>query len=506
MRDFTKWIGTLVLVVLGYASLAAGADKPNVIIFLIDDMGLMDTSVPMLADKEGQPVTHPLNQWYRTPSMERLAAQGIRFSDFYAQNVCSPTRVSLLTGQNATRHRTTCWIRPDRNNRGQFGPPEWNWKGLTRSHVTLPRLLQQGGYRTLFVGKGHFGPKGSEGAEPLNLGFDVNIGGSEIGHPGSFYGQDGFGHLKGSKAHAVPHLEKYHGQDIYLSEALTIEANALLEKAVGDGVPFFLYLSHYAVHTPFHSDPRFAAHYADADKKAPAKAFATMIEGIDKSLGDILDQVDQLGVAEDTFVIFLGDNGSDAPLGKVKGYGSSAPLRGKKATEYEGGKRIPFIAGWAKPNPRNQWQRQLPIAGGRIQTQLGTINDIFPTVLALTGVERPSDHVIDGYDLRRQFTGERNTQRSETFLMHFPHEHRSRYVTTYRKGDWKLIYNYNPKTPRKPKYQLFNLIDDPREANNLSKSNPEKLRAMVLAMIAQLEAEGALYPVVDGQPLKPLVP
>ena len=151
-------------------------------------------------------------------------------------------------------------------------------------------------------------------------------------------------------AHAVPHLEKYHGTDTFLTEALTLETKPRLTQAVKDGKPFYLYMAHYAVHAPFHSDPRFAAHYKNSGKSAPAQAFATLIEGMDKSLGDILDHLDELGVAENTLVFFLGDNGSDAPLGHQHAVACAAPLRGKKGAHYEGGMRVPFIAAWAKPN------------------------------------------------------------------------------------------------------------------------------------------------------------
>ena len=131
------------------------SNKPNIILFLVDDMGLMDTSVPMLVDKEGKPQKHPLNEFYRTPNMERLAGQGIRFSQFYAQSVCSPTRVSLMTGQNSARHRVTQWINPESKNQGPAG---WDWKGLTSKDITLPGLLKKNGYHTIFSGKAHFAP------------------------------------------------------------------------------------------------------------------------------------------------------------------------------------------------------------------------------------------------------------------------------------------------------------------------------------------------------------
>ncbi|MEN8862243.1 MAG: sulfatase-like hydrolase/transferase, partial [Lentimonas sp.] len=128
----------LTLLSVSLCSLIA-VEKPNIVVFLVDDMGVMDTSVPFLADEAGEPVVHPLNEWYRTPSMARLAELGIRFSTFYAQSVCSPTRASIMTGQNATRHATTQWIKPEGNNKGKFGPEEWNWIGLTKDSVTFPR-------------------------------------------------------------------------------------------------------------------------------------------------------------------------------------------------------------------------------------------------------------------------------------------------------------------------------------------------------------------------------
>ena len=490
---------------------ASAIEKPNIIIFLVDDMGVMDTSVPFLTDETGEPVVHPLNEWYRTPSMARLAAQGTRFSTFYAQSVCSPTRATVMTGQNATRHATTQWIRPEANNKGKFGPDAWNWTGLKKDDVTLPRVLQSAGYRTLFLGKAHFGPLDSEGADPLNLGFDVNIGGAPWGRPKSYLAKDHYGnHPKYAKemTHNVPHLEAYYDTDTFLTEALTLEANKEISKSVEAAEPFFMLMSHYALHAPFDSDPRFAANYANSDKSKNAKAFATLVEGMDKSLGDIMDHLEALGVAEEALILFLGDNGSDAPLGGSHAVASSAPLLGKKGTHYEGGMRVPFIAAWAKPDAARPEQQRLPIAQGIIQTQLGTIMDLYPTILEVAGAINPTGHIYDGYGLDKLLSGQSDEAHPDVFLMHFPHDHRSKYFTSYRNGDWKLVYHYYPKmNKQKSHYELFNLKDDFAESKNLASSNPEKLNGMVRAMVAQLEAEGALYPVGgDGNELKPTVP
>jgi len=308
----TRWLlGCLLAVVISAAgsNSALAQDRPNVVVFLIDDMGLMDTSVPFVLGEDGQPEIQPLNQWYRTPSMERLAAQGIRLTQFYANSVCSPTRTSILTGQGSARHRVTQWIRSEGNNRGEFGPPEWNWVGLQPSDVTLPGVLSAAGYRTIHVGKAHFGPNDHPAEFPQNIGFDVNIAGCSWGQPGSYYGQDGYGHLKGNKGRAVPDLVEYHGSDTFLTEALTLEAMKQVDAAEQADEPFFLYLAHYAVHAPFQADPRFADDYKGKDYSNNAQAYATLIAGMDKSLGDVMDHLQERGIAENTLIIFLGDNG-----------------------------------------------------------------------------------------------------------------------------------------------------------------------------------------------------
>jgi arylsulfatase A-like enzyme len=503
----------LLLLVVVTQPHAAGADPtlPNIVVFLVDDMGVMDTSLPFLTDETGKPKRYPLNDFYRTPNMERLAVRGIRFNNFYAMSVCSPTRISIMTGQNAARHHTTNWINPDKNNRGPFGPPQYNWKGLTKDDVTLPRLLQAAGYHTIHVGKGHFGPRRFAGAEPKNLGFGINVGGASIGAPGSYYGTKNYGLGTKRARAAVPHLKKYHGTETFLTEALTIEAKSHVTDAVKADKPFYLYMSHYAVHAPFNSDPRFAANYKHSGKPAPAQAFATLIEGMDKSLGDILDHLDALGVAENTVIFFLGDNGSDAPLGHPHAVACAAPLRGKKGAHYEGGMRVPFIAAWAKANADNMHQKRLPIAAGAIQSQQAAVYDLFPTILALTDSRSPETHVVDGSRLDTLLTGKPDNTREETFLMHYPHSpHRSDYFTCYRHGDWKVIFHYFPtKATVYSQYQLYNLADDPFESKNLATSRPDQFRRMMQGLIASLEKHNALYPVYknDGTtPLKPKLP
>lgn len=498
------------------AILASAADRPNIMVFLVDDMGVMDTSVPFLTDEEGNPKRYPLNDYYRTPSMERLAEQGVRFNQFYAMSVCSPTRISIMTGQNAARHHATNWINPWKDNAGEHGPPSWDWVGLEKGDTTLPAILGKSGYKTIHVGKGHFGPDDHDGADPANLGFDINIAGRSIGAPGSYFGEKNYGLGTKREKSAVPHLDQYHGTETFLTEALTIETKKQIDQCVKDDQPFYLYFAHYAVHAPFESDPRFADHYKDSGKPEAAQAFATLIEGMDKSLGDMLDHFEKLGVAENTLVFFLGDNGSDAPLGHQHEVACAAPLRGKKGAHYEGGMRVPFIAAWAKPSAENEFQKLLPVAAGEIQSQVASITDLFPTILEFCDLEIPQGHKVDGKPLQTLLMGKPDSSRPEEFLMHYPHgPHRSDYFTVWRNGDWKVAYHNFPKEKVREgmlqsdgkRYQLFNLKDDPFESTNVADDEPEVLSKMVGELKAQLEAHDAQYPVDEnGEELIPIAP
>lgn len=509
-------LSALCLSLLAAVTSISAASRPNIVVMLVDDMGVMDTSLPFLTDADGKPKRYPLNDWYRTPNMERLAAKGVRFNNFCAMSVCSPTRISIMTGQNAARHRTTNWINPDNDNAGPQGPAEWNWKGIKPGDVTLPGLLQANGYRTIHVGKGHFAPRAFPAADPSKIGFDINVAGGSIGAPGSYYGRQNFDRPVKANAkvkrgsHAVPGLEKYHGQDIFLTEALTIEAKAHVSDAVKAEKPFFLYFAQYAVHAPFDSDPRFAPHYTSGGQPAQAQAFATLIEGMDKSLGDLLDHLNTLGIAENTLVFFLGDNGSDAPLGHQHDVACAAPLRGKKGSHYEGGMRVPFIAAWAKADAANEHQKRLPIAQNAIQGQQAAVYDLFPTILGLTDIATPAQHTLDGRKLHTLLTAKPDSQRDEKFLMHYPHSpHRTDYFTTFRDGDWKVIYHYFPTdVSGGSHYQLYNLKADPFEQNDLAQKSPAELKRMMQGLIAGLEAQNAVYPVEKGTqtPVKPKLP
>jgi arylsulfatase A-like enzyme len=513
-----RWLRLILLglaFVISLPLLIAGQDKsegsdrtlgrPNIVVFLIDDLGVMDSAVPFLADEHGQPVKHALNEFYRTPQLEQLARHGTRFSQFYAMSVCSPTRVSLLTGQTSARHRTTQWIDPARRNQGRFDPKDWNWAGLKPDSVTLPKLLQKAGYRTIHCGKGHFGPFDSPGADPTRLGFDLNIGGSAAGQPGSYYGTQKFGNHPGPRAGwGVPSLEAYHGLEIFLTEALTTEFNTAIRQAAAAHQPFFGYFAHYAVHAPFQADPRFVGNYPGVSQELAA--FGSLVEGVDHSLGQVLTQLEELGIAERTLIVFAGDNGTDSPRGEQNAISCAAPLRGKKGTHYEGGMRAPCLIAWAKPDPDEPLQRQWPIQPGAALSQVTAIYDITPTLLevatgSLTDLPQPSD----GRSLWSELAGTPAHSPAD-FLMHFPHEHRSSHFTVFRRGEWKLVYHWRRPAPER--YQLFQLARDPSESDNLAAKEPEQLQAMAFALLQALSESGAQPPLADDQttPLKLLLP
>ena len=250
---------------------------PNIVVIIADDLGWQDTALP-LTDRPTA-----LNQRFRTPNLLRLAAEGVKFTDAYAAApLCTPTRVAELTGRMPAQTRVThiAWLQ-DQDYTVLYPPPgppvlispAWNLNGLspqsgfarTYSGPVLPEILRRAGYRTIHVGKAHWAPPGTPGADPHAMGFDINIGGSGAGEPGSYLGQRNYqSPPRATVKMDVPGLEQYHGTDTFLTEALTIEANKAIDAAVTDNKPFFLHLAHFAVHTPIQADERFLSHYASS--------------------------------------------------------------------------------------------------------------------------------------------------------------------------------------------------------------------------------------------------
>lgn len=476
---------------------ASDRDRPNIVFFLVDDMGWQDTSVPFHTEVTA------LNRRYRTPNMERLADQGMKFTQAYASALCSPTRVSALTGMNAARHRVTNWtlrrdISPDPKHPGMV-PPEWNVNGVCSAAGTpgtvvatpLPALLRSAGWRTLHVGKAHFGAKGTPGENPLHLGFDVNIAGHAAGGPGSYWGVMKFSASWRSSNPAdriwdVPGLDAYHGREIYLTEALTLEAVRLMEQSVADGKPFYLYLSHYAVHAPFEKDLRFYQKYRDAGLAEHQAVYASMIEGMDKSLGDVMAAIRRLGLERNTVLVFASDNGSPQENDR------NLPLRGHKLTPWEGGIRVPLIVKWPGVTPTNAVCRQPVI-----------LEDLFPTLLEIAGVPWQGRVVqtVDGESFVPLLRGEAGTGSAgdRPLVWHYPHVYGQLPYSVVRVGAWKLIYHHFDR-----RFELFDVDDDLGEQTNLASREPARVSELARQLGRLLRERGARMPldVRTGRPIE----
>lgn len=473
------------------------AAKPNIIVFLVDDMGWQDTSVPFW-----NKVTD-FNKRYRTPNMERLAREGMKFTSAYAMPVCTPTRVSLITGVNAAHHRVTHWTSPNHNTNTDFADTtlnfvDWNINGYSPAPgvphtfygTPLPTILRDNGYYTIHAGKAHFGSKGTPGSDPLNIGFQVNIAGSEIGHPASYLGENNYDRIVNGKSNrnAVHGLEAYHGTDVFLTDAITTEAIKALEKPVAAEKPFFLYLAHYAVHVPLDADRRFINTYLKAGMDSTEAKYAALIEGMDKSLGDVLKFLDERKIAENTVILFMSDNGglSTKPARGGEAWSHNLPLKAGKGSVYEGGIREPMLVRWpgvVKPQTTAE--------------QYVIVEDFFSTILDIAGVKNPKlIQKTDGKSFLPILRNHTVKDPGRELVWHHPNRWISaegpniHFASAFRKGDWKLIYDY-----RKGKLELYNLKEDIGEKNNLAVTNPEKTKQLAGLLTVQLKKWDAQFPV-----------
>ena len=444
-----------------------GPPRPNIVLFLVDDMGPHDTSVPFNLDGSGRPTNYNFNAFYVTPNMETLAANGMRFTAAYAQSVCSPTRCGILTGRTSARHGVTDWV--GANDPGS--PANWRISGIDTNEVTLAKQFQAGGYHTIHCGKAHY----AQTWVPVEgLGFDVNIAGGRWGQPPNGYVN-----------YNLPGLEAYRGTH-FLTKALTIEVNKALADAVNADTPFFLNMCFYAVHSPFTTNPDATGDYSAAVNANHGK-FATMIEGMDIAVGEIRQKLIDLGVAEDTLVIFVGDNGSDNPAATQDGLPSGVfhdwPMRGKKGSKWEGGCRVPFIASWAQPDPANPFQQALPIPTNSIETDIVTTWDIPATLLDLAGLPIPAGFGEDSHSLLPYFSATPGMHRPQEIVVHYPHDHRSDFFSWIRRGDMKLIYNFQSNT-----HQLYDIPNDPTESSDLAAAQPETVTRLARRLAERLDA------------------
>lgn len=475
---------------------AARTDHPNIILFMVDDMGWQDTSVPFWTERTAN------NDKYETPNMERLAGQGMMFTQAYACSVSSPSRCSLITGANNARHRVTNWTL-EKDVTTDIGSdtmmlPDWNVNGIcmdpgiphTFAGTSFVDVLRQHGYHTIHCGKAHFGAIDTPGADPCHFGFEVNIAGHAAGGPATYLSERNFGHTEDGKPTSlmsIPGLEEYWGSGVFVTEALTREAIKALDRSEGTGRPFFLYMSHYAVHVPFDRDVRYYRKYIDKGLTPNEAAYASLIEGMDKSLGDLMDWVEAKGHSEDTIIIFMSDNGGLATASYWRDgelFVQNAPLYSGKGSLYEGGIREPMIVKWPGV-----------VAGGTECDRYLMIEDFYPSIIELAGIrDYKLPPTVDGRSFVPLLRGTGNPSRGRALIWNFPNIWGNdgpgiNLNCSIRKGAWKLVYYYDSG-----KKELFRIPDDIGEKNDLASRRPARVRRLSRELGTYLREVGADRP------------
>lgn len=489
-------------------ALAQTQNRPNIVLFLVDDMGWQETSVPFYKEKT------LLNSRYRTPNMEQLASRGVKFTQAYASAISSPSRCSLLSGMNAARHKVTNWtfdynVETDMND-PEMMPPTWNCNGIQPDTVTsahnrhrttlitpLPQLLKDVGYYTIHCGKAHFGARTTAGEDPRSFGFMVNIAGGANGGPASYLARKEFG----SNRFHVYGLEQYYNTDTFLTEALTIEAIKALNKPITEGKPFFLYMSHYAIHVPYEADERFTPNYRQANGQGMFDPMlqqplneneinhAALIEGMDKSLGDLLRFIDSKPeVARNTIVIFMSDNGGqaiDVRQGRHN-YDQNYPARGGKGSALEGGIHEPMLVYWPGVT-----------CGGTENHNRVMIEDFFPSLLDMAQISQyRTSQVVDGRSFVPLLRNPK-LHRKRQIVWHYPHfwttnisEHDGYGPSSaLMHGPYHLIYYWRTNT-----CELYNVTNDIGESNNLAHKMHKLTSKLKKMLFKKLDEYGAQKP------------
>lgn len=451
------------LLVLGMLANVTAA-PPNVVLILVDDMGWMDLSC------QG-------SDYFKTPRIDQLASEGMRFTDAYAAcAVCSPTRAAVMTGRWPARLGVTDWIRA-RFQRGGIGTPEANptqfvggpkrkllcppnpyW--LEHSEVTVAELLKPKGYASCHVGKWHLG---DPAWYPRGQGFDLNVAGCDIGQPPSYF--DPYTHPRYSFDDQMQPRKA--GE--FLSHREADECRDFI--VANREQPFFLYYCPYAVHTPIQAIPEVAAKYARDDKKPVNAKYAAMVESVDDAVGTILDTLKRQGLEENTLVIFTSDNGG------LKGPTDNMPLRSGKGYAYEGGVRVPLIVRWPGE-----------VAAGTVSHEPVTSVDYWPTIAEATG--NPIPPSVDGVSLVSYLRSEGKASLDREFIhWHFPHyRHSPGPYSIIRSGDWKLIKWYEGGS------ELYNLKDDLGETTDLAATQADRAAELEATLMAELKRVGAKIP------------
>lgn len=472
------WKGIVLLVLLTGCRTPAEetAAKPNVLFILADDLGYHDLS--SMGSK-----------YYETPNIDRIANSGMIFTDGYAAcQVCSPSRASIMSGKSPARHGITDWIGArtgtEWRTAGRYNkllPPEYV-RELPADYTTLPEAMKASGYKTFFAGKWHLG---SEGSWPTEHGFDINRGGWDKGSPmGGYYAP-----------WENPNLPfKEEGEN--LTMRLAEETVSFLQEH--RDTSFFAFLSFYAVHGPIQTtQEKWAKYRQKAESMGIAETgfemghflpirqvqdnpiYAGLVESMDDAVGRVLNALDELGLAENTIVIFTSDNGGVAAGDAFAT--SNLPLRAGKGYQFEGGIREPFFISVPWLN-----------SGGKQCTVPVTGMDFYPTILELAGLPlKPEEHQ-DGQSLVPLLNGDSIPERP--LYWHYPHygNQGGEPSSIIRNGEWKLIHYYEDGRD-----ELYNLKNDLEETTDVAADHPDIAKALTDKLFAYLQDVGARYPEQD---------
>lgn len=416
-------------------------ELPNFLIILVDDLGSQDVG------PYGQKII-------QTPNIDRLAEEGIRWTNAYSScPVCSPTRVALLTGKNQARVGITGHITAIGRHRhpenSRIIPPD-DFMDLPLSEVILPKALKPAGYTSISIGKWHVG---REGHWPTDLGFDENIGGWTHGSPPGFFYPYKNPDLPWNSS--IPTLQGGEPGE-YLTDRETMEAIRFLHKNKNN--PFLLYLAHYAVHTPLEAPGELVEKYIPiVEGSGIDPIYAAMVEKVDNNLGLLMKTLVELNLSDNTVIIFTSDNGALKTVGDRQ-VTDLKPFRASKGHLYEGGIRVPLIIRWPKI-----------IKQGLISDNVTISEDIYATIIDIAGAGASPGSPLDGRSLVNDFDGR---IMDNTIELHWYYPHYSpqgnRPGAAIRYGDFKLIEFYDP-----PVVELFNLKEDIGETTNLSEVLPE---------------------------------
>ncbi|MCD6050227.1 MAG: atsA 22 [Verrucomicrobia bacterium] len=442
MKRLSLLVCVLVCLCGVVTSIQAVAAQPNIIIILADDLGWADLGCYG-------------NTFNETPNIDRLAKQGMRFTQFYAGPVCSPTRANLMSGQDQARFGITQHIPGHKRPFAKLIDPVVPLQ-LPLAVETFAERLRGVGYQTGYMGKWHLGGAGFSPAE------------------------QGWSTVQETQGHTVTAKIDAKAVGKRTVEFLTDKAVAFVEQHKAK--PFLLQVSHHAVHIPLTTTPELLAKYQAKKTMAgyPSRPeYAGLLEELDQSVGRIIETVDKLGIAENTLILFLSDNGGLEHEQSGRIVTSNQPLRGEKGTLYEGGIRIPAIARWSGKVP----------AGTQCDTPAITV-DVYPTLMDLGGASAPPKQTMDGMSLAGMLKDPKANLKRDTLYWHLPHYHHSAPASAIRRGDWKLIEFYETAS-----VELYNLKDDLGEKKNLADKEPQRAKELRTALAEWRQKVNAQMPV-----------